>query len=346
MNRTHLFLLILPGILAACGPILDDDDGEPVVVGTSSGAVQRFGATEEAGASVIWSGSIDPSNNVRIIADGSDVFVASGQEVKLFDDGDAGADFWDPPVSFATDVIAIAGPVGGAIFVLTDSALVAIQIADGAELWNIDLFDLGDPSDDALTVVDGALFLAGNPTNRIDPDTGDVTHSAAGTASISRLVGASGSVYVGGPNGVTAYSSSDLSQSWHHDTDGSVDDMVVSGGSVGYAVFGGTGGLGLLTTSGNPVAQAEPDEVFQALALGGNLLLGARADGTLVALDEADLAEVWTAPGDSDVRGLSLNSQTIFYASGGTLDGINLADGGHLYGPVSGNGSIVAAQAL
>lgn len=345
MIKRILLLWALAALLASCGPIFDDDDGEPAVVGTSSGAVQRVAASEE-GTRVVWSGAIDPSNNVRILSDGADVFVASGQEVKLFDDDSSGASLWDPPVAFATDVIAIAGPADGALFVLTDSALVAIEVSDGSERWNIDLFDLGDPADDAIAVVGGALFLAGDPINRIDPATGDVTHSAAGTASISRLVGESGSVYVGGPSGVTAYAASTLSQSWHHDTDGSVEELAVSGGSVGYAIFGGSGGVGLLTTSGNPVGEAEPDEVFQALALGGSLLVGARADGTLVALDEADLSEVWTAPGDSEVRGLSLNSQTIFYATGGVLDGINLDDGSHLYGPVSGDGSIIAVRAL
>jgi len=344
MNKNQA-ALGLCALLLGCGGFLDDDDGEPALVVTSTGAVQRLGATED-GVSVTWSGSIDPSTNVRIVSDGSDVFVASGQEVRAFDDGDAGTELWDPAVSFATDVVAIAGPAGGALFVLTIDSLVAVQVADGAELWRQDLFDLGDPSDDALAVVDGALFLAGNPINRIDVADGTVTHTAAGSASISRLVGANGSVYVGGPSGVTAYSSSSLSQAWHHDTDGSVDELAIGNGSVLYAVFGGTGGLGLLTSSGNPVGEAEPGEVFQAVAIGGSLLLGARADGTLVALDAADLAEVWTVAGDSGVWGMSLNSQTIFYATGGELDGLNLDDGGQIYGPFTGNGEIVAVDAL
>jgi hypothetical protein len=338
-------LLTLCALLVGCGGILDDDDGEPAVLATSSGAVQRISATEEL-VSISWSGTIDASNTVGIIDDGRDVFISSGQEVRAFDDGAGGAQLWDPAVSFATQVVAIAGPAGGALFVLTIDSLVAIQVSDGAELWRAELFDLGDPADDALAVVGSGVFLGGNPISRLDVSDGTLTHTAPGSATISALVGDGSTIYVGGPNGVTAFAASNLSQSWHHDTDGSVDDLVVGGGSIFYSVFGGGGGVGLLTTSGNPVGTAEPDEVFQALAIGGNLLLGARADGTLVALDELDLSEVWVVTGDSDVGGLALNSQTVFYVTGGALDGLNLSDGDQIFPVFSGNGSIVGIQAL
>ncbi len=331
-------------VMVGCGPILDDDDGEPAVVATNTGAVQRIGAAEEL-VSVLWSGTIDASSSVSILADGSDVFVGSGQEVRAFDDGDGGNEVWDPPVSFATEVVALAGPGGGNLFVLTIDSLVALNVADGSEVWRQDLFDLGDPANDALAFGAGAVFLGGDPISRLDPATGDVTHTADGTSQISDVVVDGNSVFVGGPDGVTAFGATSLGESWHHPTSGDVDALAVGNGTVLYSVFGGDGGMGALTSSGNPIGEAEPGEVFQTVAVAGSLLLGARADGTLVALDAADLGEVWTAPGDSTVWGLSTNAQTVFYATGGALDGLNLDDGSQLW-DFAGNGDIVEALAL
>lgn len=330
-------VMILPG--ADClGPI-DDDDGEPVLIGTDDGQVQLLSASEEQ-VSTTWTGGIDPSSEVLIATAGDDVFVASGQELRGFGVAD-GSEFWSAPVSFASNVVAVAQG-GGLVYVMTFDSLVALDVSDGAEAWRVELFDLGDPADAALAYGDGAVFVGGDPIVRLSASTGAQTHDSDGSSQISDIVASGGTLYIGTPQGVQALDTSDLSEQWLHPA-GSVDHVVVGGVSVFYSVFGG--GVGALTPSGNPTGEALDGDVIDALAIGDNLLLAARSDGLLFALDEADMSEVWNVVGDSEIWALSANRQTVFFATGGSLDGLNLADSSSLWSFTS-SGRVVAAQAL
>ena len=331
-------VMILPG--ADCLGPLDDDDGEPVLVGTDGGEVQRLSASEEQ-VSVSWTASIDPSNQVLAAPARADGLVASGQELRGFG-RDSGDELWDAPVSFASDVVALTEG-SGLVFALTFDSLVALDVSDGAEAWRVELFDLGDPADAALAFGAGAVFVGGNPIARINASTGATTHTADGSSSISDIVVSGSTLYVGSPDGVQALSASDLSEDWLHPTASEVDHVAVGSVSVFYSVFGG--GVGALTLSGNPTGTALDGDVVQALAIGGNLLLAARSDGLLFAFDEADVSEVWNVAGDSEIWALSVNDQTVFYATGGALDGLNLADSSSLWSFTS-SGRVVAAEAL
>ncbi len=342
--RTLLPFLILAPLLVAtnCDPLLDDDDGEPLVIATSQGEVQRLSAGDEL-ASSVWTADIDPSNAVSILAAGNDLFVASGQEVRAWDleSGDA---VWDPPVSLATVAVALAGPGSGSVFVRTSDALVAFQVADGAEVWRLEGLDLGDPSDDALVYGSGSLFLGGDPIMRIDPGTGAVLDEAAGSPDISDLGVADGTLYAGTPTGVQAFSASSLAFQWEHETIDQVDNLVVGDISVFYSVLGG--GVGAMTLSGNPTGSAEDGEVFSVLAISNNLLLAGRSDGTLFAFDETDVSEVWALLTRTEAAwDLAASDASVFYAVEGILDGLNLEDAAQLWIHNPG-GEVVAVEAI
>lgn len=342
--RALLPLLLLAPLLAAtsCDGLIDDDDGEPIVIATSEGEVQRLAAGDEAAGSV-WTDEIDPANRVSIVAEGSDLFVASGQEVRAWD-LDTGDVLWDPAVSLATVAVELAGPGSGSIFVRTSDALVAFQVADGAEVWRLDGLEVSTAAPDALAFGSGSLFLGGDPIMRIDPGTGDVLDEVAGSQDISDVAVADGTLYAGTPTGVQAFSASDLGFLWEHETIDQVDHLVVGDISVFYSVFGG--GVGALTLSGNPTGEAEDGEVFSALAISQNLLIAGRSDGTLFAFDENDVSEVWALlTREGAPKDVAANDRSVFYAVEGLLDGLNLEDAAQLWVHNPG-GDVVAVEAL
>ena len=345
MRRILLFMAVAPLLLATtCDPAVDDDDGggEPLVIATSNGEVQRLAAGDES-ASAVWTAQIDAASQVSIVGDGNDLFVASGQEVRVWD-LDTGDPLWDPPVSLATGAVAMTGPGAGSIFVRTVDSLIAFQVADGAEVWRLDGLDLDGASDAAIAYGSGSLFVGGDPIRRIDPGTGEVLDEAAGDPSIRDLAVAGGTVYVGAPTGVRAFSAADLGFLWQQDTDDPVDHLVVGDVSVFYSVFGG--GVEAMTLTGNPTGEAEDGEVFDALAISNNLLLAGRTDGTLFAFDETDVSEVWAVVDrQGTVWDVAANDQSVFFAVQGLMDGMNLDDASLLW-THSPSGNVVAVEAL
>ena len=341
MRRALPLLILIPILMAtSCEDPLDDDDGDPLVIATSAGEVQRLSAGDET-ASAVWTAEIDPASQVSIVGEGNDLFVASGQEVRAWD-LDTGDALWDPPVSLATVAIALAGPGAGSVFVLTEDSLVAFQVADGAEVWRLQGLDLTGAADHALAYGSGSLFLGGDPIRRIDPGTGDVLDEVAGDVSISDLVVAGDTVYLGAPTGVQAYEAGDLGFLWEHPTADDVDHLTVGDISVFYSVFGG--GVGALTLSGNPTGTAEDGEVFSTLAISENLLLAGRSDGTLLAFDETDVSEVWAVVDrESPAWDVAANDRSVFFAVAGLLDGMNLEDASLLW-PHSPSGNVVAVE--
>lgn len=342
MKGTRGLVSILLALLAGCDELPFDGDGDPVVVVTSTGEVQRLSAGDDS-ASALWTASIDSSNQVSIAADGSDLFVASGQEIGAWD-RDSGEAIWDAPVAMETEVVALAGVGGGAVFARTFDALVALQAADGGEIWRLDGLDLAGAADSALAYGSGAVFLGGSPMRRIDPASGGVTDEEAGDQDTSEIAVGGSTLYAGMSSGVQAFGAAGLSFQWENPTADGVDHLSVGDDSVLYSVLGG--GVGALTLGGNPIGEAQDGEVFDALAISGNLLLAARTDGTLFAFDEAQVEEVWVV---EDTQGtvwdLAVNDRTVFYAVDGVLEAINLEDAAALWTHNT-DGNIVAVEAL
>ena len=138
-------------------------------------------------------------------------------------------------------------------------------------------------------------------------------------------------MFAGLADRVVALALPQLSEVWSHPTSDEVDNLVVGGAAVFYSVLGA--GVGLLTTSGNPVASADDDGVYEALAMGpDNLLLGARSDAVLLAWDETALEEQWTVTDVSvPVQGLASAGTSVFYGNGGYVDGISAVNGNSLW---------------
>ncbi len=344
-----LFLLASVLVGSDClGPIDDDDAGEQVLVGTDGGSLGLWSAGELETSS-IWTTSIATANRVALAVDSDTVYVGAGAEISAFPlaaDTDSQEALWS--WSAPDDVVALAGPGGGSIFVMTTSTLHALSDSDGGELWTVDLLiDLSGVSDDALGYSGGDLILGGNPTRRLDPDTGAVTHEYATTSSdVSGLEVVSGTVYLAAAEGVVALSSSTLSAQWMHATGIEVDAIAVSSAGVAFAERGG--GVGSLTVDGgNLVFRTDETDVYDGLIVAENLVLAARSDGAMLAYDEADGTQPWE-PLESlggPVGGLDANTQTIFYGHAGLLDGINLSDGSSLF-QLTPTGRPVAVLAL
>lgn len=333
-----LSLLLLSTVLvgADClGGFIDDDDaGEQVLVGTDGGSLGLWSAGELE-TTAVWTTSIAAANRVAMAVDVDTVYVGAGADISAFPlaaDSETQAALWT--WSAPDDVVAMAGPGGGAVFVMTTSTLHALSDADGGELWTVDLLmDLTGVSDDALGYSGGTLVLGGNPTRRLDPSTGAVTHEYATTSSdVSNLEVVGGAVYLAAAEGVVALSSDTLSPLWTYPTTVEVDAVAVSTAGVAFAERGG--GVGSLTlASGNPVFHTDTADVYDALHAAAGLVVAARSDGALMAFDEVDGASPWE-PLESlggPVGTLDANTQTAFYGHGSVLDGINLSDGSSLF---------------
>jgi outer membrane protein assembly factor BamB len=329
---TLLSLCSLLPALGACDLFSVDDDGEPFAVATDQGSLLALrGGTDSA--ALLWEGQVAPSSRASIVADGSAVFVGSGQEVKALS-RDGGAALWAAPAILVGDVVALAGPGDGAVFAMTlDGTLAAINTGDGATRWTLDLLvDLPGSSDDALAFAGGSLLLGGDPIRSLDPADGSVrAEYPSGDSYVSGMVVVGGTLFAGLADGVVALDLSSLAEQWRHGTEDEVDNLVASSTSVFYSVVGQ--GVGVLTTTGNPVGVAGGDGVFEALAMSSdNLLLGARSDATLFAWDESTLAEQWSVSASNPpVQGLVTTTLSVFYANGGYIDGITLEDGSSLW---------------
>ena len=341
-------LLIVSGFLLGADclgvPLDDDDAAEPLLMATNAGSVGRF-AGELDSASTLWTASILDSNRVSLAADGATAYVGAGDEVAAFALDGAGT--MDPLWSWGApdDVVALAGPASGRLFVMTNSTLHGLD-TNGGELWSVDLLiDLGGVSDDALAVSGSDLILGGDPTRRLDPSTGSVTHTlATGSSDVSDLVISGGVAYIGAASSLIAASSSTLTEQWSVPTTAAVDQVAVSGTSVAYAERGGV--VGVVTLTGNPVFDTATSDVYDALLVVENLVVAARLDGALFAWDELDGTEIWSAPELSGpVGSLDSNTVTAFYGHGDVLEGINLSDGSTLW-QLSTSGEPVAVLAL
>ncbi|HCP47831.1 MAG TPA: hypothetical protein DIU15_17455 [Deltaproteobacteria bacterium] len=331
---SSLATLALLLALGGCDLGLFDDDGAGFLVGTDAGKVFHL-IGGDSQASFGWEADIAASSKVVMDGSGDDILVGSGQEVVALS-AMTGESLWGQPVSLGDDVVAVAGPLSGVAIVMTlEPFLVGIDMADGSELWRLDLLLSGNASDDAVAVGSSGVFLGGTEILKLDPQTGAEQayyNTGTGSSYVVDIQVAGGTVYAGLEDGVVALSASTLSEEWRHPTADEVDNVSVGGSSVFYSVIGG--GVGALTQlGGNLVGEAEDGSVFEALSVGGNLLLAARSDGTLLAYDEADMAEVWTIDGAAGaaVRDLVTSGDTIFYAAGSYVDGINLSDGSSLW---------------
>ncbi len=346
-----LSLLLLSTVLtgADClGVLGDDDDGERVLVGTDGGSLSLWSAGEIETTS-IWTTSIASANRVALVVDSDTVYVGAGAEIAAFPleaDSISQAALWT--WSAPDDVVAMAGPGSGAVFVMTTSTLHALSDEDGGELWTVDLLlDLSGVSDDALGFANGDLILGGNPTRRLDPSTGATTHQIAMASSdVSDLQVVGGTVYLAAAEGVVALTSSSLSPLWTYDTPVQVDAVAVSSAGVGFAERGG--GVGSLTLgTGSPSFTTDASDVYDGLLAAAGLVVAARSDGTLLAFDEVDGSAPWE-PLDSfggPVGGLDGNNQTLFYGHSSVLDGVNASDGSSLFS-LTPNGRPVAVVAL
>jgi hypothetical protein len=312
------------------GSLIDDDDGEPVLYATNGGEVGRVGSTGFE-AIDIWSGSIPSANRVVMVVDATQAYVGGGTSVASFALEASGENVevwtWSAP----DDVVAMAGPGGGVLFVMTTSSLHGLG-TDGGEIWSVDLLlDMSGVADSALGFGGGTLVLGGDPTRRLDPGTGQVTHTlATGSTDVSAVVVGGASVYIATSTGLMAASAGTLTEQWFHETDAEIDAVAASADAVAYAVRGGV--VGLLTSGGNPVFDTGAQTgVFDGLALAGNLVLAARADGTLLGWDEADGAELWSATRSGPVGGLGATADTVYYGHGSDLEALSLSDGGNLW---------------
>jgi len=326
-----LLCSLLP-TLGACDAFSIDDDGEPFAVATDQGAVLALsGGTDSA--ALLWEAEVAASSRASIVADGSGLYVGSGQEVEALG-RDSGAALWAAPATLVGVVVALAGPGDGAVYAMTlDGTLCAINTADGATRWSVDLLTtLPGSSDDALAFAGGSLLLGGDPIRSLDPADGSVRASyTSGDSYVSDMAVVGGTLFAGLADGVVALDLSSLEEQWRHGTEDEVDNLVASSTSVFYSVVGQ--GVGLLTTTGNPVGVAGGDGVFEALAMSSdNLLLGARSDATLFAWDESTLAEQWSvSASNTPVQGLVTTTLSAFYANGGYIDGVTLEDGSSLW---------------
>ncbi len=336
---SSLSLLLVTGSLlvgADClGSVVDDDDGgEPLIYATDGGFIGRLSGTDTSG-STVWNGGISSSNRVALVADGAAVYVGAGSVVSSFPldaSGEHSAEWaWTAP----DDVVALAGPGNGAVYAMTTSTLHAISTS-GGELWSVDLLlDLSGVSDDAIAFSGGALILGGDPTRRLDPSNGDVTHTyATGSTDVSDVAISGGTAYLGTASGVVAVSASDLSEQWTLATSAAVDEVAAGADGVAYAVRGGV--VGVVTSGGNPVFDTGAETgVFDGLVVSQNLVMAARADGTVLAWDELDGTEVWEAMLAGPVGGLDANAQTAFYGHADVIEALAMSDGSSLWSLVT-----------
>ncbi len=328
-------LLALLPALSACGDFFGDDgdvEGDPFVLANDQGSVQAL-AGGDVSAALLWEGEIAPSATAVMVSDGDSLYVGSATQVVAFSQS-TGAQQWAAPASLTGDAVALAGPGSGAVFAMTlDGSLSAINLLDGSISWTLDLLvDLPGSSDDALFFSEGVLFLGGDPIRALSPTDGSLLASySTGDSYVSDLAVVGGAVFAGLADRVVALSSSSLEELWSHPTSDEVDNLVAGGGSVFFSVVGG--GVHLLTDSGNPVASAGGDSVFQALARSSrNLLLAARSDATLFAWDEVALEEQWSlTEADTPVQGLVASGSSVFYGNAGYVDGISASDGSSLW---------------
>jgi hypothetical protein len=336
MLRNSLILNgFLCGLLLAALPACDDivgGDGEPLVVGTDSGNVVRLSGGDDS-ATVEWQGEIPAgADRVALASDGQDVFAGAGREVHAFALDGGGAQLWDPPASLDDDVVALAGPDGSAVYAMTLTSIVALQVSDGAELWSVDLLlDLPGSADDALVYGDGALFLGGESIRKLDPASGAVTadfDTGTGDSNVSDVRVSGGTLFAGLVDGVLALSTGSLSEQWKVEA-GEVDNLELGESTILFSVLGA--GLHAVTTGGADVGSSGTEDVYEAVAAGGGMLLGAQGDGTLDAFAADGFGAAWNLSGQTPVRGLAANDQTAFFASGGTVDAVNLSDGAEIW---------------
>lgn len=327
------------------GPLLDDDDAEePLLLASDSGFIGRLAGTDTEG-NTVWTGSIATANRVSMVEDGGSVYYGAGSTVGSFVLLGTGAQEANWTWSAPDDVVALAGPGNGTLFVMTTSTLHGLSI-DGGEIWTVDLLvDLSGVADDALGYSNGDLILGGDPTRRLDPSDGSVTHTyATGSSDVSALTVAGGLVYLASADGVVALSSATLDEQWTHATSAEVDEVATSAGGVAYAVRGGV--VGFLANGGNPVFDSGAETgLFDGLAISQNVVLAARADGALLAFDEADGSEVWSETLAGPVGGLDANDITVFFGHGDVLEALALSDGSSLW-RLTTSGSPAAVLAL
>lgn len=336
MSRSLLLVLcaLLPALSACEGFLGDDDDaeGDLFALATDQGSVQVLAGGDVA-ASLQWEGQSAAAGTAVLTSDGQSLFVGSDDQVVAFSQS-TGAELWSAPSNLTGPVVALTGPGDGAVYAMTlDGSLSAISVSDGSTLWTLDLLvDLPGSSDDALLFAGGSLILGGGPTRVLSTSDGSVLATYPNEDSyVSDMSVVGGALFAGLSDRVVALSLPSLSEQWVHPTSGEVDNLVAGGGSVFFSILGG--GVELLTTSGNPVATAGDDSVFEALARSSsNLLLGARSDATLFAWDEVALEEQWSvSDADTPVQGLIVSGSGVFYGNAGYVDGINASDGTSLW---------------
>ena len=337
MRRLSLVVLCWACVplLGACGDFLGDDDdveGDLFVLANDQGNVQLL-AGGDVSAALLWEGEVAPAVSAVMVSDGLSLFVGSATEVAAFSQS-TGTLQWSTPATITGDAVALAGPGSGAVYAMTlDGSLSAIDLVDGSTIWTLDLLvDLPGASDDALLYSGGVLFLGGDPIRALSPSDGSLLASySSGDSYVSDLAVVDGTLFAGLADRVVALSVSSLEELWSYPTSDEVDNLVAGGGSVFFSVVGG--GVHLLTLSGNPVASAGDDGVFQALTRSNNnLLLAARSDATLFAWDEVALEEVWSlTEADTPVQGLVASGASVFYGNAGYVDGISAVDGSSLW---------------
>ncbi len=162
---------------------------------------------------------------------------------------------------------------------------------------------------------------------------------------VSEIVIAGGVAYAGLVEGVAALPlSGAFTPAWTVASSADVDHVAVGGDTIAFAVLGA--GIGIVDSAGNPVAESGSDEVLRALTIADGLVVGAGSDAGLIAWDAGTAAQQWSVDGSGgNVWGLEADGDTLYFASGGVLEGVATADGSQLFS-ASSSGDVVAIHPL
>jgi hypothetical protein len=335
-------LLALTLCLAGCDLFLEPQPTPQLVVVNSTGEVRMLSG-DDALVEVAWTADVLPSGLATVRVAGDDILIASGSGLSQFS-ASSGISRW-ARIELPSDVLNLVYSGTDRLFSIGFNELAGVDLGSGGLLWSRSLLDdLLDVSDRAITASADRLAVGGVPVRLLDTESGIVLTEGSASAVTPSAVGYAGAaLLVGDDDGVRALDSLSLATLWSTDAAVLVDRFVVSAGGVLVSTLGE--GLFLLDPdSGAQLASAEPGEIFRDVAASGGLFFAARSDGTLLALD-GNLDEVWRAEGDSEFGGLSVSSDTVYYARGAAIEALTAVAGDLLWSREF-SGSVVGLAAL
>lgn len=201
---------------AASAPVVV---GDLVVVATSAGvsALSFRDGTEAWRSTAVTPATVESPIDygetlVPPVAGPDGAVYAAGEDALVALDPD-GSERWryDATGSFRTPVVH-----RGTVHAGSDAGVVALDAADGTELWTAAV----EPWGDMPAVVDGAVVVAGGgPTVALEADSGAQRWRNDRQAD-AHPVAADGSVYVGGYDGLAALDPADGAERWTFDRGG------------------------------------------------------------------------------------------------------------------------------